>query len=268
MKRKAILAIAAMLTTGLASPSSVSGNTAVAEFKPPLNPVVEVIEELETEPTTTTLPPVTTVTTSASTTSLVTTTSETTAQATTTTTVQATEPEEFEFSPELVADVMHDYFAEKGYNDAQIAGIVANADIESGLQPSRSENGYFGLFQLMNCPRQREMLAAFEDAGLGKYTQPEYWPDGASDFDTADDMERFVRLMLDYAMDPNDTRWQTELYNAQSPEEAAEIFLVHYERAVGGEGTIQYYGDYLGCNYQAAEKRRNYARMWYEAFTS
>ena len=223
-----------------------------------------------TEPITVPLTePLIVTTTESATTTRATTTSTTITTAVATTTVTTTAASEsFDFSTDLVADVMHEFFAEKGYDDAQISGIVANAEIESGLQPSRSENGYFGLFQLMSCPRQYEMLSALEEAGLGKYTQPEYWPDGASNFDSRDDMERFVTIMLDYAMDPNDTAWQTELFNAQSPEEAAEIFLVHYERAVGGDGTIQCYAPYLGCNYQAAEKRRNAARAWFEVFTA
>ena len=259
---------AAMLLVAFAATASAPNNYATAES----SYVRHVTAEAQYGPVLETAIAKTFATTSTSTTTTTTTTSMTTATTTIatqiTTTVVTTEPEIFEFSTDLVADVMYDYFAEKGYNDAQIAGIVANAEAESGLQPSRCENGYFGLFQLMSCPYQGEMLAAFDEAGLGKYAQPEYWPYGASNFDTADDMRRFVEITLDYTMNPNDTTWQTELYNAQSPEEAAEIFLVHYERAVGGSDTIQYYAPYVGCNYQAAETRRDFARAWYESFTS
>lgn len=87
-------------------------------------------------------------------------TTETTAETTTETTTEpiatTATPEEFELSDEEVADKIHDYFSEKGYNDAQIAGIVGNAEIESGLEPSRGvSGGGFGLFQLMDCPQRR-----------------------------------------------------------------------------------------------------------------
>ena len=96
----------------------------------------------------------TTVTTTAAT-------SSTTEQTSTTTTEEA---KNFELTDEEVANKMHDFFSERGYNDAQIAGIVGNAEIESGLEPSRGiPGGGFGLFQLMDCAQRQEMFAEFDD---------------------------------------------------------------------------------------------------------
>ena len=53
-----------------------------------------------------------------------------------------------------------------------------------------------------------------------------------------------------------------------APEEAAEIFLVHYERAVNGESPIEYYSPYVGHYYQATKSRREAARRWFEFFNN
>lgn len=50
--------------------------------------------------------------------------------------------------------------------------------------------------------------------------------------------------------------------------EAAEIFLVHYERAVNGSSPIEYYSAYAGRYYQGTSSRREAARRWYNYFTS
>lgn len=201
---------------------------------------------------------------------------ETVTEATTTTT-DATEatteapteaPEPFELSDEEVADKMHEYFSEKGYNDAQIAGIVGNAEIESGLEPSRGvSGGGFGLFQLMDCPQRRAMFGAFDAEGVGKYATSAYWGLDESDFDNAEDFDKFMTVMLDYTMNEDDPTWMSEIQTVDSPEAAAEVFLVHYERAVNGGSQIEYYAPYAGRYYQATESRREAARRWYDYFT-
>ncbi len=178
-------------------------------------------------------------------------------------------PEVFVLSDTEVAEKMHDFFSEKGYTDAQIAGIVGNAEIESGLEPSRGvSGGGFGLFQLMDCEQRREMFAAFDAQGVGKYATYDYWGRDASGFDTAEDFDAFMTVMLDYTMDQDDPTWMEELHAAASPEEAAEVFLVHYERAVHGSSPIEYYTPYSGLYYQATSSRREAARRWYEYFTT
>ena len=178
-------------------------------------------------------------------------------------------PESFELSDEEVADKMHEYFSEKGYSDAQIAGIVGNAEIESGLEPSRGvSGGGFGLFQLMDCPQRRAMFGAFDAEGVGKYTTSQYWGLDESDFDNAEDFDKFMTVMLDYTMNPDDPTWMSEIQTVDSPEAAAEVFLVHYERAINGGSQIEYYAPYAGRYYQATESRREAARRWYEYFTA
>lgn len=112
------------------------------------------------------------------------------------------------------------------------------------------------------------MLAAFDTEGVGKYATSDYWALDASNFDTAEDFDTFMEVMLDYTMNPDDPTWMSELYTANSPEEAAEIFLVHYERAVNGGSPIEYYSPYSGRYYQATESRRAAARRWYDYFTA
>lgn len=253
MKKTLMLAGAVALLTML----SACGQTAIAEDNPPRTP--EVLPDL---PTTS----VCTTTTTQASTSITTT---TTTVATETTTEITTE--DFELTEEMVVDKMYDFFTDKGYTDAQVAGIIGNAQTESGFEPSRSTTGdYFGLFMLCDCPQRQEMFAEMERQGVGKYTGPEYWGDGASDFDSAEDMDKFLDIMLTYTMNPDDDRWMTELHNAETPEESAEIFLVHYERAIGGGGcsTIEYYEPFKGLHYQNVEDRREAARAWYNYFSA
>ncbi len=209
----------------------------------------------------------TTQTTAATTAAATAATSSTTIEQTSTTTIE--EAENFELTDEEVANKIHDFFSERGYNDAQIAGIVGNAEIESGLEPSRGvPGGGFGLFQLMDCAQRQEMFAEFDDQGVGKYATSDYWAFDASDFDTESDFNTFMDVMLDYTMNPDDPTWMEELHAATSPEEAAEIFLVHYERAVNGGSPIEYYSAYAGRYYQGTSSRREAARRWYNYFTS
>ena len=175
--------------------------------------------------------------------------------------------EPFELTNELVAEKIYTFFSAKGYTTAQIAGIIGNAEAESGLEPSRGvEGGGFGLFQLMDYPQRDEMFDAFDAAEVGKYATPEYWGFGESAFDNKEDFETYMDILLEYTMDEDDPTWMSELRTADSPELAAEIFLVHYERAVDGWSPIEYYSPYCGELYQATDSRREYARKWYEYF--
>lgn len=184
-----------------------------------------------------------------------------------------TEPEEFILSHEIVANKMHDFFSKKGYSDAQIAGIIANAEKESDLDPLRfildsNNRSWFGLFMLMECPRRDEMFAEFDAQGLGKYTSSDYWVQDAKSFDNFDDFNKFMDIFLTYTMNPDDPLWMDEIRNAEAPEEAAEIFLVCYERAFGGEDQIEFYEPFKGRYYQNASGRRAAARRWYNYFTA
>ena len=225
------------------------------------------------ETTTTSVPPVTTTTTTTTTatTTKITTVATSTTTETVTTTVTTEAPEKFVLTDEEVAKFMHDYYVECGYSEAQVAGIIGNAEVESGLDPSRAINIYdggFGLFQLFDCPQRQARFSEYRKQDVGQYLFAQYWGDGCSRFDSREDFESFMRITLDYTFNPDDTAWQTELYGANSPEEAAEVFLVHYERAVGGQGTIEYYAPSAGQLYQGVNSRRESARKWYEYFAS
>ncbi|GEM_PF-1371086 len=188
-----------------------------------------------------------------------------TRKTTTTTTTEST----FVLSDELVAEKIYTFFTDKGYTTEQVCGIIGNAEIESGLEPSRGiAGGGFGLFQLQDCPQRDAMFEAFEANGVGKYATASYWGRGASNFDSRADFDAFMDVLLTYTMDPNDTDWQNELYLANDPEMAAEVFLVNYERAIGGDDQIIYYEPAKDRYYQAAAKRRDSARKWYNYFSS
>ena len=173
MKNKAMAAAAAMVAT-LCALSACGNQEKVAGSQPELRPdetveTLAVITESTTMQVTTapaTEPKVVKLSAESETKPLVTEPTEPTTEPT-----EATE--EFVLSDTEVADKMHDFFAEKGYNDAQIAGIVGNAEVESGLEPSRGvPGGGFGLFQLMDCEQRREMLAAFDAHGVGQLVGP------------------------------------------------------------------------------------------------
>lgn len=269
MKKKTKVQVAAMLGAICGILSACGSQDNLADARPTSNETVETLavitsaSEQATRPATE--PPV----------MMLAAAEETTTEATeATTTTEATEAptdatEDFVLTDTEVADKMHEYFSEKGYDDAQIAGIVGNAEIESGLEPSRGvPGGGFGLFQLMDCPQRREMLAAFDEEGVGKYATSDYWSLNASDFDTEEDFDKFMTVMLDFTMNEDDPAWMNELRNANSPEEASEVFLVHYERAVNGGSPIEYYSPYAGRYYQATSQRREAARRWYDYFTA
>ena len=68
-------------------------------------------------------------------------------------------------------------------------------------------------------------MAEFDAQGVGKYATSEYWSLGASNFDTEEDFDVFMTIMLDYTMNEDDPIWMSELKTVYSPELAAEVFL-------------------------------------------
>lgn len=158
------------------------------------------------------------------------------------------------------------YFIDAGFDDAQTAGIVGNGLAESGLTPTRSLNGsYWGIFQWG--PRRPELWALMEQAGLGQYTSSEYWGAGAEEKIPEADLDAIIKLELDYLMSPVDNTWIEKIKEANSPEMAAEIFLVTFERAVGGDDPITLYGPFMGLLYQGTTARRNFAREVYDEYS-
>ncbi len=255
MEKITVLSVAAMLLSAM----TLTSCSLFEEIEPPKQATNMMMAEA-IEPATT-MPSVTNTTQA---------TTDTAAACTTTTARVMPTKCEAAFLPtkEIVARRIYDYFEDKGYNTAQIAGIIGNADVESNLNPTRSGDGrYFGLFMLYDTPQRQAMFDEMERAGVGKYCEEEYWGPEFSAFDSEADFDDFLEIVLDYTCDPNDMRWQTELKNATSPEEAAEIFLVHYERAICGTEEIKFYEPYAGLRYQATDARRKAASKWYEYFS-
>lgn len=161
------------------------------------------------------------------------------------------------------------YFIAKGFNDIAAAGLVGNAVAESGASPTRASGSVFwGIFQWGN-ERRIALQDKVRAAGLEKYLDSSYWPQGADESIPKDDYRKLVQIELDHAMSENDGDWQGEIKKATSAEEAAEIFLVLFERAINGEEPILYYTDsrYYGELYQGTETRREQAVMALQEFS-
>ena len=158
------------------------------------------------------------------------------------------------------------YFIDAGFDDAQTAGIVGNGLAESGLTPTRSANGsYWGIFQWG--PRRPELWALMDEAGLGQYTSSEYWAAGSEEKIPEADLDAIIKLELDYLMSPVDNSWIEKIKEANSPEMAAEIFLVTFERAINGDDPITLYGPFMGLLYQGTTARRDFAREVYDEYS-
>ena len=158
------------------------------------------------------------------------------------------------------------YFIDAGFDDAQTAGIVGNGLAESGLTPTRSANGsYWGIFQWG--PRRPDLWALMDEAGLGQYTSSEYWGAGAEEKIPEADLDAIIKLELDFLMSPVDNSWIEAIKDATSPEMAAEIFLVTFERAVNGNDPITLYPPFMGLLYQGTTARRNFAREVYDKYS-
>lgn len=165
-----------------------------------------------------------------------------------------------------VKEKIWNYFIDKGFSDAQTAGIVGNGLAESGLTPTRSTTGsYWGIFQWG--PRRPDLWAIMEQEGLGKYTGPEYWHAGAEEEIPEADLDHIITIELDFLMSPVDDAWVDAIKEANNPELAAEIFLTTFERAVGGDDPITLYGPYMGLLYQGTTARRKFARETYDEYS-
>jgi hypothetical protein len=68
-------------------------------------------------------------------------------------------------------------------------------------------------------------------------------------------------------MGPDDISWIDAIKETNDPETAAEIFLVTFERAVGGDDPIRLYPPYMGLLYQGTTARRNFAKQVYDEYS-
>lgn len=165
-----------------------------------------------------------------------------------------------------VKEKIWNYFIDKGFSDAQVAGIVGNGMAESGLTPTRSTTGsYWGIFQWG--PRRPDLWAIMEQEGLGQYTGPEYWHAGAENDIPEADLDHIITVELDFLMSPVDDAWVDAIKEANTPELAAEIFLTTFERAINGNDPITLYAPYMGLLYQGTTARRNFARETFDEYS-
>ena len=166
-----------------------------------------------------------------------------------------------------VEEKVWNFFINQGFNDAQTAGILGNAMTESGFDITRSSSGSFwGLFQ-WGGSRREALFNKIREAGFGQYLDSTYWPIGADDQIPEEDHNALLQIELEFAMSETDYDWQNELRTANTPEEAAEIFLVLFERAVGGSSEVLYYAPFAGLLYQGTAQRRDHAKDFYQTFS-
>lgn len=165
------------------------------------------------------------------------------------------------------AEKIWNYFYDKGFTDAQIAGVLGNAKAETNLGPTRASNSnYWGLFQ-WGGGRKDALFKKIANAGLSKYTSSDYWPASAEKNIPQADYDRLLAIELDFAYSENARNWKEEIKKQSSPEAAAEVFLTLFERAVNGNSTIIYYAPFIGLKYQNASGRRRYAREFFETYS-
>jgi len=170
-----------------------------------------------------------------------------------------------------VVEKTWNFFIGQGFNDAQVAGILGNIQIESGFSPTRSTSGsYWGIFQ-WGGGRRAAIFEKVRNAGLGAYLDSSYWPIGADQKIPPADHDAILQISLEYAMSEPDYDWQNELKKSHVPEEAAEIFLTLFERAVASAAhpgsEILYYSPFAGLEYQGAIARREAAGNFYKQYS-
>lgn len=164
------------------------------------------------------------------------------------------------------AEKIWNFFYDKGFTDAQIAGILGNAKAETNLGPTRASNSnYWGLFQ-WGGGRKASLFEKLKSAGLSQYTDQAYWATGADKNIPQDDYDRILAIELEFAYSEESRGWKDEIKKQSTPEAAAEVFLTLFERAVNGESAIIYYQPFIGLKYQGAKKRREYAREFYDKY--
>jgi hypothetical protein len=180
------------------------------------------------------------------------------------------------------------YLISKGFNDAQAAGLMGNFEAESGNNPVREvDDNCWGLAMICQSSGQYQASRqAFQDAGLGQYVghPTEYSVAGGDANIPEGDLDAVIQLMVDwilkicdenrYIYDGSYTEW---IKTAQTPEEAAEIFTVTYERPVchvSGWGSRCVRPEHLGSQwdqrydgYQDLDRRREHARAFYDEYS-
>ena len=163
------------------------------------------------------------------------------------------------------------FFIDQGFNDAQVSGILGNAQIESGFGLTRSSNGsYWGIFQ-WGGGRKDVLEAKVRAAGLGAYLDSSYWPAGSDKRIPSADLDALLQVSLEHTMSEIDHNWQNEIKKFHTPEETAEIFLVLFERAVATDtnpgSEVLYYAPFAGLKYQGAKERREAASTFFKQYS-
>lgn len=187
-----------------------------------------------------------------------------------------------------VDEKIWNYLISLGFNDAQAAGLMGNFEAESGNNPVRQADGNcWGIAMICTWSGQYDQSRqAFVDAGYGDYLgiNNEYSKAGGEENIPAEDLDGIIKLAIDwiikycdenhYIYDGSYTEW---IKTAQSPEEAAEIFTVVYERCVchvSDWGSRCVRPEHLGSQwdtrydgYQDLDRRRNAAREFYDLYS-
>lgn len=169
------------------------------------------------------------------------------------------------------------FFMGKGFSSQAIAGILGNAQQESGLSPTRHTSGsnYWGLFQWDTGGRWVRIQEAIKDAGLGKYLAEEYQVSGGDKKIPTEDLKKLLEIELKGAMNEDRSDWKGKIKSANSVDEATEIFLIYFEGAIATKpeqeteaNKIIAYEPMKGKFYQGATARRQNAQKFYEKFSN
>ena len=170
------------------------------------------------------------------------------------------------------------FFIAQGFTPAQAAGIIGNAQQESGLWPLRWSNGsgYWGLFQWDIGGREAGLKQKMIDAGYAAYTSEHRGAYGSANSEASqaippDVLADILRIQLEHAMSETRTfdgvGWVEQVKSTSSPEEAAEAFLVIFEGAVATtdaaktreRNRIDFWQPAAGRYYQETAERREHA---------
>ena len=180
---------------------------------------------------------------------------------------------------EFIQKTVWDFFIDKGFSEEQVAGIMGNAMQESSWNPLRrgTNSGYWGLFQI-NSTMATELEEKYRASGLdmSKYGYNESINQGigAEANISREDLAMILEIQLDYVygVRPTGSDWISAVSNATSVEVAAEAFLVRFEGATTSnkieDNKILYYELKKGHYYQETDKRREYAKEYYQLYTT
>ena len=174
------------------------------------------------------------------------------------------------------AEKMWNYLIGKGFNDAQAAGILGNSYVESyAFNPAAASNtSYWGLFQFY-LDYVPDLVSQINAAGLSKYMDLSYGGAGGDASIPDSDKDQLIQIQMDFMMTQNSENWQSIIKQKQGDsnevEYAAEVFLVHLERAIRGSDELKYYTNdpiyHGGMKYQGTAARREHAREIYEMYS-